>query len=67
METFIQAVSIFFTTSSVPESVLMSVILPLLKGKGAKANNKDNYWGLPYSLLSVKFMRWCFLTDGKFC
>ena len=55
METFIQAVSEFFTYSSVPESVLMSVILPLLKGKGAKAN-KDNYWGLPYSLLSVKFM-----------
>ena len=36
----------FFTNSSVPESVLTGVILPLFKGKGAKANNKDNYRGI---------------------
>ena len=36
----------FFTNSSVPESVLTDVILPLFKGKGAKANNKDNYRGI---------------------
>ena len=36
----------FFTNSSVPESVLTGVILPLSKGKGAKANNKDNYRGI---------------------
>ena len=53
----------FFTNSSVSESVLTGLILPLLKGKGAKANNKDNYRGLPYSLLSAKFMRWSCLTD----
>ena len=46
METFIQAVSEFFTNFSVPESVLTGVILPLFKGKGAKANNKDNYKGI---------------------
>ena len=32
----------FFSNSSVPESVLTGVILPLFKGKGTKANNKDN-------------------------
>ena len=32
----------FFTNSSVPESVLTGVILPFFKGKGAKANNKNN-------------------------
>ena len=36
----------FFTNSSVPESVLTSVILPLFKGKGAKDDNKDNYRGI---------------------
>ena len=36
----------FFTNSSVPESVLTGVILPLFKGRGAKANNKDNYRGI---------------------
>ena len=36
----------FFTNSSVPESVLTGVILPLFKGKSAKANNKDNYRGI---------------------
>ena len=56
----------FFTNSSVPESVLTGVILPLFKGKGAKANNKDNYKGdylIP--LLCVKFKRYCCLTDRK--
>ena len=47
----------FFTNSSVPESVLTGVILPFFKSKGAKANNKDITGGLPYSLLSAKFMR----------
>ena len=36
----------FFTNSSVPESVLTGVILPLFNGKGSKANNKDNYRGI---------------------
>ena len=35
-----------FTNSSVPESVLAGVILPLFKDKGAQANNKDNYRGI---------------------
>ena len=31
---------------SICDSLLTSVILPLFKGKGAKANNKDNYRGI---------------------
>ena len=36
----------FFETCSVCESLKTGVILPLFKGKGAKANNKDNYRGI---------------------
>ena len=36
----------FFETSSVCEPLKTGVILPLFKGKGAKANNKDNYRGI---------------------
>ena len=36
----------FFQTHTVPENLKTGVILPLLKGKGAKANNKDNYRGI---------------------
>ena len=50
----------FFTNSSVPESVLTGAILPLFKGKAAKANNKDNYRRITlFPTLSAKFMRWC--------
>ena len=36
----------FFENSSVCDSLLRGVILSLFKGKGAKANNKDNYRGI---------------------
>ena len=36
----------FFQTHTVPENLKSGVILPLFKGKGAKANNKDNYRGI---------------------
>ena len=36
----------FFENSSVCDSLLRGVILPLFKGKGAKTNNKDNYRGI---------------------
>ena len=36
----------FFNDFSVCNSLLTGVILPLSKGKGAKANNKDNYRGI---------------------
>ena len=36
----------FFNNFSVCDSLLTGVILPLFKGKGAKANNKDNYRGI---------------------
>ena len=36
----------FFNDFSVCDSLLTGVILPLFKGKGAKANNKDNYRGI---------------------
>ena len=40
----------FYANGSVRESLKTGVILPLFKGKGAKANNKDNYNAVPYSL-----------------
>ena len=36
----------FFNKSSVCESLKVGTILLLFKGKGAKANSKDNYWSL---------------------
>ena len=36
----------FLMNHSFCESLLTGVILPLFKGKGAKANNKDNYRGI---------------------
>ena len=36
----------FFMNHSFCESLLTGIILPLLKGKGAKANNNDNYRGI---------------------
>ena len=45
----------FFTNSSVPESVLTGVILPFFKGKGANANNKDNYRGIALFPTHCKF------------
>ena len=36
----------FYANGSVCESLKTGVILPLFKGKGTKANNKDNYRGI---------------------
>ena len=36
----------FLDNFSVCDSLLTGVILPLFKGKGAKANNKNNYRGI---------------------
>ena len=36
----------FYANGSVCESLKTGVILPLFEGKGAKANNKDNYRGI---------------------
>ena len=36
----------FFENCSICESLKAGVIVPLFKGKGAKANNKDNYRGI---------------------
>ena len=36
----------FFGKFSVCDDLIVGVILPLFKGKGAKANNKDNYRGI---------------------
>ena len=47
METSVSAIyQTFFNNFSVCDSLLTGVILPLFKGKGAKANNKDNYRGI---------------------
>ena len=36
----------FFEKFSVCDDLKVGVVLPLFKGKGAKANNKDNYRGI---------------------
>ena len=36
----------FLESCMIPESLKSGVILPLFKGKGTKANNKDNYRGI---------------------
>ena len=36
----------FFESCMIPESLKSGIILSLFKGKGAKANNKDNYRGI---------------------
>ena len=36
----------FFESCMIPKSLKSGIILPLYKGKGAKANNKDNYRGI---------------------
>ena len=36
----------FFESCMIPKSLKSGTILPLFKGKGAKANNKDNYGGI---------------------
>ena len=43
---------VFFSKSLVCTTLKTGSVLPLFKGKGAKANNKDNYRGItfPYAL-----------------
>ena len=36
----------FFASCMIPKSLKSGIILPLYKGKGAKASNKDNYIGI---------------------
>ena len=36
----------FFESCMIPKSLKSGIILPLFKGKGTKANNKDNYRGI---------------------
>ena len=47
----------FFQTHTVPENLKSGVILPLFKGKGAKANNKIIIEVLQCFLLSAKYTR----------
>ena len=39
-------ISRFFQTFSAPKSLKTGIILPLFKGKGVKANDKNNYRGI---------------------
>ena len=48
---------VFFSKSSVCKILKTGLVLPLFKGKGAKANNKDNYRGITLFLRYVKFMK----------
>ena len=46
MGAFIRIISVDFQTFSAPKSLKTGIILPLFKGKGVKANYKDNYRGI---------------------
>ena len=47
METILHHLyQVFFDKSSVCKTLKTGLVLPLFKGKGAKANNKDNYRGI---------------------
>ena len=52
----------FFESSVVCKSLKIGIILPLLKGKGAKANNKDNYRGITLFLTLCKIYEMIFLN-----
>ena len=55
----------FYANGSVCESLKTGVILPLLKGKGARANNKDNYRGITLFPTLCKSYEMVFSTDLK--
>ena len=55
----------FFDKFSVCGDLKSGVILPLLKGKGAKANNKDNFRGITFFLTFCKNIKLSFATDLK--
>ena len=55
----------FFNNFSVCDSLLTGVILPLFKGKGAKANNKDNYRGITLFPTLCKFDEMVLLNVWK--
>ena len=48
-DTLFQLYDNYFETSSASKSLKTGIILPLFKGKGAKANNRDNYRGITLS------------------
>ena len=48
----------FFFNYSVPVDLKTGIILPLFKGNGAKASNKDNYRGITMFPFSQKSTRW---------
>ena len=48
---------VFFDKSSACKTLKRGLVLLLLKGKGAKANNNDNYHGITFFLRYVKFMK----------
>ena len=43
-----------FESSAVPIESLVGMVLPLFKGKGLKASEKDNYRGITLSLIVLK-------------
>ena len=55
----------FFENSSVCDSLLRGVILPLLREKVRKPTTKTITGVSLSSLLFAKFMKWCFSTDLK--
>ena len=55
----------FFQNCSVCEYLKTGVILPLFKGNGAKANNKDNYSGITLFHTLCKIHEMCSLIDLK--
>ena len=47
-----------FESSAVPTYSLTGIVLPLFKGKGLKASEKDNYRGITLFLLLLRSLKW---------
>ena len=47
-----------FESSAVPTESSTGIVLPLFKGKGLKASEKDNYRGITLFLLLLRSLKW---------
>ena len=51
-----------FESLAVPTESLTGIVLPLFKGKGPKASEKDNYRGITLFSVVIKFFEMVILT-----
>ena len=53
-----------FESSAVPTESLTGIVLPLFKGKGLKASEKDNYRGITHFPVVIKVQMTIFLISS---